>query len=726
VSTVARSAAKRQLLAWQLPVVFVFVTHILIPATLWRVPSERMMPGGWLGAALLVSELFALAFTSYVVAQRWSLERGVELGLIALSVFLCLPAAIVTYLGLAGALSLTNSLVATGSVEIALLIASAKKAVVFPLSVRNAPENADFSEAFLLILSFLAFGIIALNAVRYTPADSDSMWYHLPMVAEWIKTRSIAPVASISLMARGYPGAREAILAWLSLPMNSENVAFLYLLEVPATCLVLYAICREFEISATLSVAMAVLFLTTPEVPMWASSQKNDLFLTLVFLLVFFFMLRWLRTTSARYAVFAGLSAGLLCATKLSGPTYAGILAMLLVGAVVLRREPEKLPVSFSTAGIALAMMFALAAPWYIRNIAYFHNPFFPKEVIIFGKVLFAGPLDATFFAPITIGLHFPRLFANWEQFLEGLGVALPVLVAGPLLVFALFSWRNRCRIKTEALLWLGALPVLLLAVYTVQPFSLLSTGINSWQVQPRFLLPFAACLHITLSYLLSRVPGIARFALPCVGILAVWNLSLWTHFWWLLAVVALGGSIGFSMIAKRSSRAVDSRIGSGFGVRQFSTIAIVAAFIAAIVVVHWTDGFRERRKSSAEFGYIGAISPGWGQVSLYVRQNISNKRILCLGRPEYFPLYGRGYTNDLYSTDDRYAMEFLQKNRVDYIVGFRPFIRRGAEGQNWDYLPAATTALREQHPDKFQLVYAADGAEVVKVLEPKVVATAR
>ena len=621
MSTVAQSAANRQLLSWQSPVVFVFLTHILIPATLSRVPSDHMMPGGWLGAALLVSELFALAFTSYVVAKRWSLERGVERGLIALSVFLCLPAAVVTYLGLAGALSLTNSLVAAGAVEVALLIASAKKAAVFPSSGSKAPENADFSQTFLLILSFLAFGIIALNAVRYTPADSDSMWYHLPMVAEWIKTRSIAPIASISLMARGYPGAREAILAWLSLPMNSENVAFLYLLEVPATCLVLYAIGREFEISATLSVGMAVLFLTTPEVPMWASSQKNDLFLTLVFLLVFFFMMRWLRTTLARYVVFAGLSAGLLCATKLSGPTYAGILAILLLGAVVLRREPEKPPVSMLTAGIALAMMFALAAPWYIRNIAYFHNPFFPKQVVIFGKVLFAGPLDAGFFAPITIGLHFSRLFANWKQFLEGLGVALPVLVAGPLLLFALFPWRNRCRIKTETLLWLGALPVLLLAVYTVQPFSLLSTGVNSWQVQPRFLLPFAACLHITLGYLLSKVPGIARFALPCVGILAIGNLALWTHFWWLLAVVALVGSVGSSMIAKRSNAAVDRGIDSGFSLRQFSTMAIVAAFIAAIVAVHWADGFRERRKASSEFGYIGAISPGWGKVSLYVRQ---------------------------------------------------------------------------------------------------------
>jgi hypothetical protein len=540
------------------------------------------------------------------------------------------------------------------------------------------------------------------------------MWYHLPMVAEWIRAKSIAPVASISLMARGYPGAREAILVWLSLPMDTENLAFLSPLEVPGTCLCVYALCREFDVPGNLSLGFAALFATTPEISMWAVSQKNDLFLTLVFLLLFFFMLRWLRTGGSRFALLAGLSAGLLCATKMSGPGYAATLAAMLLITLALREKAESPAGRLRSIVLMAATAIFVAAPWYLRNLEYFHNPFFPKKVSIFGRILFDGPLDSSFFAPITLGFDFPKLFANWGQFSAELGIALIIMILGPVLLLGLYPWRNRLRIKNETFLWLAVVPMLLLALYMVQPFSLLSRGDNAWQVQPRFLLPLAACLHTTCSFLLSRIPGGARFGLPIMALFALRNLASTTHFWLWIGALALLAALLVPVIAK-AARDVD-RIHYRF--RRFLPAAATVVFVAAVAASHWMDNFREQRKASPDYGYTGGISPGWGEVSLYVRQNIFNKRILCLGRPEDFPLYGRGYTNDLFATDDSYALDLIRTNHIEYVVGFRPFLRHGSKGESWEYLPAATKALRERYPDKFQLVYSSQGAEVVRALE--------
>jgi hypothetical protein len=703
---------ERARMPWRLPVFFIAVTHVFIPVLLFRSEALRTS-GGWIGATLLVSQMFSLAFTSGVLALRWSPLRDAETGLTALMVFMCLPVVIVTYLGLVSGLSLTSVLITTGAAEIALLMTTRKDESHSFSRPATSNDGLGFTEKLLLGLAVLAFGILALNAIRYTPSDSDTMWYHLPLLAEWIKTKSIAPVPSIPLMARGYPGAREAILAWLSFPMTSDNLAFLSLVEVPGSCLAIFAICREFGVSQRLSLGLAALFSTTPEVSMWVSSQKNDLFLALVFLLTFFFMLRWLRTGSSRYAVLGGFSGGLLCAAKLSGPPYLGALAIMFVGTLALRKKPERPDGSARAIALMFVLITAVAAPWYIRNIAYFRNPFYPKEVSVFGKILFAGPLGARFFSPITLGFDFPRLVAYRKRFVEGLGVALPALAVTPLLLLVLFRWRHRWRMRGEALLWLAALPALLLAVYMVQPFSLLSRGVNSWDVQPRFLLPFLACLHITMGFLMSRVPRAARFGLPIIGLAALGNLALWTHFWWLLGVLAFVTA----MIVPLVERALHRVTRLSFPARRYLHVGVII-FIASIAACHWMDGFRERSKDSPEYGYSGAISAGWGQVSLYIRHNVSNKRILCLGRPENFPLYGRGYTNNLYSTDDSDLMEFVQKNRIDYVVGFRPFTRHGSEGEVWEYLPAGTKALRERYPENFQLVYTSDGAEVVKVLE--------
>ncbi len=718
MSTTERPSPLLSSIHWQLPLGFIAITHLLIPGLLLSTaPAVLRSPRGWIGATLFAAQLFCLLYTSTVLALRMAPLPRIETGIVALTIFLSFPAVIVSCLGLAGFLSFTNLLIAMGGLQIALLAAWRKTPGSTPARPTESEARINFGEGFIILLSLLAYGIMAFNSVRYTAADSDTMWYHLPLVAEMIKNHSIAPVKSIPLIARAYPGAREAILAWLSFPMTSDNLALLFLIELPGVFVCMYAICREFDVPPTASLSVAALFVSTPEISMWATSQKNDLFLTLTFLLVFFFLLRWARIGSLRYAALAGLAAGILCAAKIVGPVYGVALGGTLGVALLLRKGGASPRKSIADIIRAVSLMLGVASiagtPWYIRNLIYFHNPFYPKEITVLGKTVFAGPLDGRFFAPITIGFHFFRLFSYWKQFVDELGVALPVLVAVPLLLLVMFyRFRGGRPKNSDFLAWLVLLPLMLGFIYLIQPYSLLPVGVNVWQVQPRFLLCFLACLNIGLGFLLSTGPQYMQLGVPIVVLATIVNLARGSHYWWVVIILAALMAIMIPFLL----RAFVGLFANTRSIKKALTAIAMVTFVVCAAGSYWLDGFRERRKDDPEYGYSD-ISPGWARICLYVRHNIANERLLYLGRPENFPLYGPGYSNKLYA-DDGDVMQLIENEHIKYVIGFRPFERHGSHGEEWVYGAAPTEQLIERRPDKFQLLYSFDGSQIVRVLD--------
>lgn len=717
MTTIARPSPPFSPTDWRLPLGFIAAIHILLPMLLlWTFPAIARVPRGWLGAAFFTGQLLCLSYTAAALSLRMRSLSRLEIGLAALTTFLCLPAVVVSYLGLAGLLSFTNVLIAMGCVEIVVLTAAGRSEVnSFSAPLGRAP-SMNIGEWFLVLLPLLAFGIIAINSVRYTPSDSDSMWYHLPLVAEIIKNHSIRPAQVIPLIARGYPGAREALVAWLTFPMTSDNLALLFLLEVPGVGVCMYGLCREFGVPRSAALGVAGLFVSTPEISMWASSQKNDLFLTLAFLLTFFFVLRWMRVATLPYALLAGLAGGLLCAAKIIGPVYAGALGVTCVVASFAGKSESSAQRPPADTLRAATLMFGVAAiiggPWYVRNLIYFHNPVFPKQINILGKTIFAGPLDARFFQPITIGFDFLRLLSFWKQFVNELGVALPVLVAAPFLLLVV-RYGRRSWLKDQDLAWLVLLPALLFVTYLLQPYSLLSVGVNAWEVQPRFLLCFSACLHMSLGVLVSSYSRYARVGLPLVVLATVVNLARRSHFWWLVIILAALAAGLIPLLLK----ALSPLVANTHPMKRHLAATIVLVSLACVAGCYSVDRFRERQKDDPEYGY-NDISPGWGKVCSYVRHNITDERLLYLGRPEHFPLYGPQFTNTLYAQEESDVLPLIQKEHIKYVIGFRNFKRRGAHGETWVYESAPTEQLIERNPDRFQLLYSADGSEILKVLE--------
>src|ERR1700739_4563732 len=111
MSTIERPIPVLSAIHWRLPLGFIAATHLLFPALLlWIMPAAARAPEGWIGAILFSAQLFCLLYTSTVLSLRMTPVRGIETGLVALTISLCFTAAIVSYLGLAGLLSLTNLL----------------------------------------------------------------------------------------------------------------------------------------------------------------------------------------------------------------------------------------------------------------------------------------------------------------------------------------------------------------------------------------------------------------------------------------------------------------------------------------------------------------------------------------------------------------------------------------------------------------------------------------
>ena len=99
----------------------------------------------------------------------------------------------------------------------------------------------------------------------------------------------------------------------------------------------------------------------------------------------------------------------------------------------------------------------------------------------------------------------------------------------------------------------------------------------------------------------------------------------------------------------------------------------IVLIYLACVAGCYSVDKFRERQKDDPEYEYNN-ISPGWGKVCSYVRHNITDERLLYLGRPENFPLYGPQFTNTLYAPEESDVLPLIQKEHIKYVIGFRIF----------------------------------------------------
>ena len=668
----------------------------------------------FLAALILVTQVAGLA------AAAWRAARGlarsgalVEAALFAATIFFAVPAVVIVWLGAAGLARPIPVALACGLAAFALH----RRARPPEPAVRAPLERFEVG---MVALTVLMIGRMSVSMLREATRDADSVWYHLSTAAEIVRTGSIRANPILTDTAIGYPAAREALVAWMAMPLRSENLALLFPLEIAAAAVALYAIARSFDVARPAALAAVALFTACPSVARTAVEQKNDLFICLTFLLAWHFLREAARTGRRLHALMAGLAGGLLASTKFAGVVLLALLFVMTAAADLLARDGlTAVRRRLGPAGIALGVTALVGGVWYARNLVLLHNPLYPKTIALFGHTLFPGiaALDAQFEIS-KLGLRPGRVWQFRGQFFAGLGPAV-ALAAVPSIFAPLAALRGHARFRAGAWLWLGLLPALLFVIYARLPYSVHPRGTSYWYVQTRFLLPFFASLCVGLAAAAPERGPRSRAGLAVLALLAVGGAATWMSIPSLAVVVALAAAAAFVPFP---------RLLAALPRPRHAAVLVAVALLPAALAALGVETYRERVKSDPARGYRADPVEGWGDVCLWVRAHVAHARILYTGTILMFPLYGPGLTNTLdYQPSNPRQDEVEQLYRaalehgVEYIVSFAPVtLRHGALGERFDYGPSPTRAMAARHPEAVEIAFVAGHADVVHLIRPR------
>ncbi len=638
------------------------ISGFAAPAALEPLPL-RYLAWGILVAALARA---ASSFARVLVGEEKSAARWSA----TILLFEVLAGAISTWTEILGRTS-----IATNALGAALILAASERLLrARARSVRHAPESGTSTTrieraifAAAVALGASAWGIVALNAVRSTVQNSDAMWYHLPMVAEWLQGRGLAPSETIPALARAYPALRAGAVAFLALPIGNEHLGLLGPLELGALGLAAAALAREWGLDRTVAAGSGALVLALPIARSSALAEGTDLFLALTLVSAVLFARRFSRTGRREDAILTGVALGALAAAKYSGLIFAPALAALFL--IETRARGARGSARWKAVGIAVSVALALALPYYVRNLVAYANPLWPARIAPFGILLFDGSLDRAYFAARTLGFDLAPLLEHAEHFRQAFGWTVVLQLGAPILVLAACASRRWS--WSEAIVPLLAAP-LLFVLFLRQPFN--QPG-ATYTYNMRYLLPWSIlALLAGVRAVQGFVRGRGRTLLAAGLVVAVLSaIQQWTRQW----PIACG--VGFLGLVAQG-------IGPGLHRRRWPVLPAAGALLAAaLALLAWPlERFRAAQQYDLEYGYRdGPSDRGWGAMARCVHARVSHSRVAFHGAGTFFPLYGEDLSNTVLGVPEGLGPEavlaWCRENQVDYLVCFVP--SRRAEG---------------------------------------------
>ena len=661
-----------------------------------------------LNAAVFTLLLWAVVSIAWRLASAWLPKADTSVFVLGFGLLLqAVPALVVVWSGLANCFRWAPVLAITLA-----LYGTVRHVCPCRRSFGQLFAHLAFARGYSTVTAgvvWLAFGlflIVALNQLRYTVIDADSLWYHLVMPAEWVRTGSAWPADSVPTMAMGYPGFRQASVAWLSLPFGNEHLALMGVLEYPLLALATYTLARQFDASRALAAGAGLAAASTPVVVASLSTQGNDLALGIYAAAATTFCVRFLRDGRRGDAVFTGIGLGALAAAKFSGPAYCIVVLAVCAAQCGVRRLLSRRNLLALAVGPLL-----LAAPWYVRNLIAFGNPLWPAHIDAFG-IVFEGPVGREFFAARTIGFDFELLLTHLEFFVDAHGWLMPVVAFASVLVVAAVAIRRRTlRASVVAI----ALPVLLLTMWLQHPFNLPRFDAN---YSHRYLIAWSAVTFASaaaaLTSLLPRLPLGGLFAASALA-----GFAGESRLTWAVLIVAVGLALALRRPLVQDAAHGAWRVLCELRVPTWAMLGLTCLGTVGLQSV------RGEWQHSGTVGYRDSSSEkGWGAIVRYVHRHVSHARVGMQGGHFFFPLIGEPWSNEVLLADQPLldgprktppeVLRWVDAQRLDYVVCCRERERDGRGA--WVHEPSIATQLMRMAPDKFEIVCEHNGAHVLRV----------
>ena len=243
------------------------------------------------------------------------------------------------------------------------------------LNLRWLPRfRAPVSAEWLAVLACVAVGLVAVVGILApsTMSDWDTIAYHLAVPKIWLSAGQITPISFIH--HSNFPAVVDSLYVWgLTYGGQSGAKAF-QLVYLIFGCLAIAGFGKS-RYGTSAGIWAAVAFATVPVVAWEAGTGYIDaahgLFAGLGAWLIFE---SWSQDEARSETV-----VGAMLLAFAAGSKYTGLQTMIAVGvtlvvlAIIQKRGPRL------TAFVhAMLVAVALAAPWYLKNIAYTGNPVYP------------------------------------------------------------------------------------------------------------------------------------------------------------------------------------------------------------------------------------------------------------------------------------------------------------------------------------------------------------
>ncbi|MBI3650925.1 MAG: glycosyltransferase family 39 protein [Acidobacteria bacterium] len=394
--------------------------------------------------------------------------------------------------------------------------------------------NATTQTRVLALLFGVMIGLLILNAAT-PPHDFDEAIYHLSVAKQFVKQGRVYPMYDNS--AGDFPLLIQMIYT-ICLLVKADIAAKLFSLILAVTCgFAVYGFCTRYLDRQAAVIALFAFFAAGMVIQV-AVTARIDLALTLILFLTTYAMIVYLETVQPGWLYASALFAGFGLSVK-----YTAAFWLLLLGVMYLvegwwrsrRKAPDSGTATVSIGlmlkrGIVFVILFiAVASPWYLKNLVWFHNPVYP---FLTGEVAVSAPGELRYFTPddtVKLNQHFkaaeekipktvaaiqevldiqararkqPNPLRIWEYFIKpdlysttaerghepnSLFLLVPLLV--PLLFFLKpFSSSNR---------WLVWFALIAVAFY-------FAMALSSWVA--RYLLPIYPLLTIIVAAILARL----------------------------------------------------------------------------------------------------------------------------------------------------------------------------------------------------------------------------
>jgi hypothetical protein len=317
----------------------------------------------------------------------------------------------------------------------------------------TAPHLLSKIDGLILCVIIIALIFDLLEAMA-PPADADTLAYHFALPKQFIEEHQI------KFVPRAVDGAIPLLIQMTYIPVlalgGELSLTLWTALTGWAAAAMLYLFARR-HLNVTWSLALALLFLTTPAILFGAGTGQVETRMALFITSAILSMLIGTQERNIRYIILAAILVGFVAASKFTGLVFAA--AFLPV--IVFRSK------SFKTLLIFGAVAFLVGSQWYFWNWLHTGDPVFP---LLYGALEYADASywddahQAAYKIMFTTESVVPKniawlvaypffatiaAFDAFESTRTGLG-PLPLII----LPFALGAfWRFRGRIKHSEML---------------------------------------------------------------------------------------------------------------------------------------------------------------------------------------------------------------------------------------------------------------------------------